>query len=121
MGQKQTKSPTFAVLPYRASGLQDVHILYFIKIYGQLQIDEVMQWKYQKPSIPVEYRDALIEVLTTAGLTVRYYDPEERKWMHASASGGLEPAPGSRDGTWAQPDLEEFKKDYLGMRFAASA
>lgn len=58
-------------------------------------------------------RDALIDLLVRAGLTVRFYDPEEKQWMDHSMLYGLVRAPGERDGTWGTPSLEEFESDYL--------
>lgn len=120
MAKTQTKSPTFAILPTRAGGLQDVFFLYVIKVRGDGPLEETLKWAYNRPAFPLEQRDNLIKLLTTAGMTVRYFDLEEKKWMDSSTSGGLEPAPGNRDGSWNQPDLEVFKKDYLGVRFGAS-
>ena len=121
MVAKQTKSPTFAVLPFRQGQIQDVFFYHIVRIHGQLQIDEALQEKYLATGFGVGERDQIIELLKAAGITVRYYDPEEKKWMDQSISGGLEPAPGQRDGSWVQPDLPTFKKEYLGVRFGASA
>ena len=118
---KTTKSPTFAVLPFRQGKVQDVFFYHVLRSHGQLQIDEALKEKYLSTNFGVGERDRVIDLLVAAGITVRYYDPEEKKWMDQSLSGGLEPAPGDRDGTWGQPDLSTFKKDYLGVRFGASA
>jgi len=115
---KTTKSPTYAVLPHRQEQ-QDVYFFYVKKMHGQLQIDEELIATYQRPSFPVGERDVVIELLTKAGITVRYFDKEESKWMDQSALGGLEPAPGNRDGSWTPPILESFKQDYLEVRFGA--
>lgn len=58
-------------------------------------------------------KDLLIKLLVKSGLTVRFYDPEEKNWMDISELYGVVRAPGSRDGTWGKPDLDEFEKDYL--------
>jgi hypothetical protein len=123
MAAKQTKSPTFAVMPYRPGPgrWQDIFFYFVQRIYGELHIDEVLVEKIESTACKVEDRDAIIRLLTKAGITVRYYDPEEKKWMDQSESGGLEPAPGDRDGGWVQPNLESFKEEYLGHRFGASA
>lgn len=69
---------------------------------------------YKMPQWGPKDRDAVIELLVKAGLTVRFYDPEESQWMDQSQSYGLVRAPGSRDGTWGPPiTVEEFSKDYL--------
>lgn len=57
--------------------------------------------------------DAVIALLVAAGLTVRFYDPEERQWMDQSRMYGLVRAPGYRDGTWGVPTLSEFQESYL--------
>lgn len=122
MAKKQTKSPTFAILPYRQDRHQDVHLYYIVK---ERRPDgfmgEVLEWKYHQTSFGIgdTVRDQIIALLSKAGVTVRYYDPEEKKWMDQSESNGLVPAPGQRDGGWVQPNLEEFKRDYLGVHFGA--
>lgn len=68
---------------------------------------------YAFPLIWNGTKGALIELLKKAGLTVRFYDPEEKIWMDQSTQYGLTPAPGNRDGTWGVPSLEIFEKDYL--------
>jgi len=120
MANKTTKSPTYAVLPHRTEQ-QDVYFFFVKKIHGQLQIDQELKATYQRPCFPVGERDVVIELLVKAGITVRYFDAEESKWMDQSASGGLEPAPGNRDGSWTPPNLESFQQDYLRVRFGASA
>jgi len=68
---------------------------------------------YKSPWRP-DHKDAMIQLLKTAGLTVRFYDPEEQRWMDHSAVHGLVGAPGPRDGTWGPPStLEEFEENYL--------
>ena len=101
-------------------GLQDV-FFYFIarKEQGKLT-EEMLQEKYMRPRFGVGDKDLIIELLAKAGITVRYYDPEEKRWMDQSESGGLEVAPGDRDGGWTQPNLEIFKREYLQARFGAS-
>jgi len=123
MANKTTKSPTYAVLPHRqGDALQDVFFLHIQKTYceGNL-IEEDLVWQYQSPCFPAGLRDNIIALLAKAGMTVRYFDAEESKWMDISTTGGLEPAKGNRDGTWAQPSLEQFKEEYLGVRFKAAA
>lgn len=58
----------------------------------------------------------LTDLLVKAGLTVRFYDPEEKNWMDQSRAYGVLKAPGSRDGSWGDPNLEEFDRDYLQSR-----
>jgi len=119
MAPKRTKSPTFAVLPHREGKPQDVFFYHIEKIHGQLQIDEKLREKYMA-HIDAG-KDVIVALLVKAGITVRYYDPEEKKWMDHSESGGLEPVPGDRDGGWVQPSLESFKSEYLAIRFGATA
>lgn len=59
-------------------------------------------------------KDNIIELLKKAGLTVRFFEPDERQWMDTSLTYGLVAAPGSRDGQWAFPTLDQFKEDFLG-------
>lgn len=58
-------------------------------------------------------KDKLIEVLVMGGHSVRFYDPEEKQWLEHSLLNGYNAAPGSRDGQYATPTIEEFKEDYL--------
>jgi len=122
MAKKQTKSPTFAVLPHRPGRHQDVHFYYKVKeVTSDGTTSEVLVWKYHPALFEIgsTVTDQIIALLSKAGIIVRYYDPEERKWLDQSDSEGLVPVPGQRDGGWNQPDLEEFKKDYLGVHFGA--
>jgi len=122
MAKKQTKSPTFAVLPFRPDRHQDIHFYYIVKErLPDSFMGEVLVWKYTQTTFGIggTVRDEIIALLSKAGLIVRYYDPEEKKWLDQSDSEGLVPVPGQRDGGWNQPDLEEFKKDYLGVHFGA--
>ncbi len=122
MAKKQTKSPTFVVLPYRQDKHQDVFFYYIVKAKAQNGLtDEVLVETYHPTSFGIggTVRDQIIALLSKAGIVVRYYDPEEKKWLDQSESEGLVPVPGQRDGGWVQPSLEEFKKDYLGVHFGA--
>lgn len=68
---------------------------------------------YQSPWPPAQ-RDAMIELLVKAGLTVRFFDAEEQQWMDNSTAFGYVRAPGNRDGTWGPPlTLDEFEENYL--------
>lgn len=61
-----------------------------------------------------QYQDEVTRLLVNAGVTVRFYDPEEKRWMDNSLVYGLVPAPGGRDGTFSVPaTVEEFDRDYL--------
>jgi len=62
---------------------------------------------------PVEEKNALIELLVDAGLTVRFFQEDEHQWMDNSHQFGYIPAPGNRSGQWAFPTIEEFERDYL--------
>jgi hypothetical protein len=68
---------------------------------------------YQFPKEWGPEKDSIIELLKKAGLTVRYFDREEKQWMDQSSQYGLTPAPGRRDGGWDFPNLETFERDYL--------
>lgn len=68
-----------------------------------------------RTNLEPKHKDDLIQMLVKAGLTVRFYDPEEKQWMDLSTSYGLVRAPGARDGTWGPPTTaEEFNEEYLG-------
>jgi len=101
--------------------MQDVYFIHIVKEPEDLTTKTRLVSRYLRPSFPIEIKDDIIELLSKAGLIVRYYDPEEKKWMDKSEAGGLSPAPGNRDGSWAHPGLEEFKAEYLGVIFGASA
>lgn len=122
MATKQTKSPVFAVLPFRRGGLQDIFFYWVLKVHEEGELaGEVLQEKYMRPKFGVGDRDSIIELLSKAGITVRYYDPAEKRWMDQSESAGMNATVGDRDGGWVQPDIHTFKLDYLKVRFGASA
>lgn len=60
-------------------------------------------------------RDVIARLLSMTGATVRYYDRGEKQWNDFSTIGGLSRSPGSRDGQWSNPTLEEFERDYLAI------
>jgi len=60
-------------------------------------------------------QDRVIDLLVAAGLTVRYFDPEEQQWMDTSKERGVYRVAGNRDGTWGRPDLASFEQDYLSV------
>lgn len=122
MAQKQTKSPTFAVLPYRPDKHQDVFFYYTVRAEAENGfMDEVLVETYHTTSFGIAgtVRDEIIALLSKAGMIVRYYDPEEKKWLDQSASEGMVPVSGQRDGGWVQPDIATFKSEYLGVHFGA--
>jgi len=59
------------------------------------------------------FKSQIISLLKMSGVTARFYDPNERKWMDDSTQFGLVSVRGSRDGQWGVPDLEEFEEDYI--------
>jgi len=63
--------------------------------------------------VDIKERDWLIEMVKKCGVTVRFYDSLERKWMDDSIQFGLVSVRGSRDGQWGAPTLEEFEDDYV--------
>jgi len=122
MAKKQTKSPTFAVLPFRPNKHQDVFFYYTVRAKALNGFtDEALVEHYHPTSFGIggTVRDEIIALLSKAGMIVRYYDPEEKKWLDQSVSEGLVPVPGQRDGGWVQPDIETFKSEYLGVHFGA--
>lgn len=109
MATKVSKSRVFAVIVQ--DGLyQDVNF------FWKRTADGVSTLEHQREVLQGwggGNRDQLIALLTKAGLTVRFFDPEEKQWMDNSLVYGLVRAPGSRDGQWGPPDLEQFEEEYL--------
>jgi hypothetical protein len=65
----------------------------------------------------VAEKSALIDLLSKAGLTVRFFDPEESQWMEQSETVGSVRVPGPRDGAWGPPrTVAEFEESYLNVR-----
>jgi hypothetical protein len=59
-------------------------------------------------------KDAIINILIHAGLSVRFFDVEEKMWMVCDTENGPSGVSGNRDGSWGPPNtVEEFKKDFL--------
>jgi len=120
MATRLQRSKTFAVLTENG-GIMDVFYLHRITATSDSRVkaesyepNKKLEWKHHRTPWPTsEYRDHLIETLTKAGLTVRYFDHEEKRWMDNSLETGLTPAPGPRDGQWGIPDLDTFERDYL--------
>lgn len=103
-----SKSRTFAVIINVGSSLG------FYFLHKETRDGESkLKVKFKVSPLDSKNKDALISLLSDAGLTVRFYDHEEKQWMDMSASVGYVPAPGNRDGTWGKPSLEEFERDYL--------
>lgn len=110
MGRQLSKSRTFAIVPTKAA--LGVWFLWRVTdaIAGKswLEVDPF-------PTLWAEGKvDQIIQLLVRAGLTVRYYDSEEKQWMDQSTQFGLLRAPGNRDGTWGPPTTTgEFEEQYL--------
>lgn len=113
MSKKVTKSRVFAVVLTFGAELG----AYFIHKRVEVEGDETrtgLEIESHKTKWPATDRDSLIELLVTAGLTVRFFDREEAQWMDRSKAYGYVRAPGTRDGTWGPPTtVEDFEKDYL--------
>lgn len=108
MSTLTSKSRTFAVVLI-TGGQIEVHFLWRVK----LAIETNLVHNRVLTSWSIADKDTLIYLLVNAGLAVRYFDQEERRWMEASSSEGLVPKEGPRDGQWGPPDLEQFTTDYL--------
>lgn len=108
MAQKVSKSRSFAVITLQGGGLKIVSMWRKVA-EGQLP---TLETQVTSP-FPVEQRDLLIKLLVNSGITVRFFDPEEKQWVDQSLLYGVIVAPGSRDGTWGIPSLEEFESKYL--------
>lgn len=127
MMKKVKTSRKFAVL-LNAGDVLGVYFVYHREEtvempYGQAyaQVD----WKTTKSlvvddqltNIPVSLKGALTTVLTAAGLTVRFFDDEEKQWMDVSKEQGSVRAPGNRDGSWGPPtNLVDLERDYLAVK-----
>lgn len=123
MATKLTKSKTFAVLTNGTA--LDVFFIHRMTVvdYRPVGGDRVghdavtekkLVWSTQRlPWTEPYHRNVIIQLLANAGLTVRFYDPEEKKWMETSLVTGVQPCEGNRDGSWGIPDLETFEKSYL--------
>lgn len=104
------KSRTFAVFIPGAQITQDIRLLWLETKEGvKTLVLNQAHMAYQGEHSAGE----AINLLVRAGITARYYDREEKQWMDYSLAGGLVRAPGSRDGQWAQPSIEEFEEHYL--------
>ncbi len=110
MGKRLSKSRTFAVVLTKGGNLE-VKFLWMVtdKDSGEETLEDN---NHLTPWIE-SYRDTLIEMLVKGGLSVRFYDSEEKIWLEHSLLHGYNAAPGSRDGQYAPPTLDEFKEDYL--------
>jgi len=106
------KSRSFVVLIWRGPNLHTAHTLFR---WRQVEPLGGVKLVHQEMEIPVDIkdRDWIIGLLKKAGVTVRFYDPLERKWMDDSIQYGLVSVRGSRDGQWGAPTLEEFEDDYV--------
>lgn len=61
-------------------------------------------------------KDDLIELLKKVGLTVRFYDREEKCWKEVSEDRGVEAVPGPRDGTFGLPqNTQDFDQFFLRL------
>lgn len=108
MALRVSKSRTFAVVALQGEGLKVISLWRKVT-EGEPPVLEVQV----TASFPSAQRDLIIKLLVNSGITVRFYDSEEKCWMDQSRVYGVVRAPGSRDGTWGTPSLEEFEREYL--------
>lgn len=113
MPKQISKSRTFAVILSKG----DTFGVYFLWVKKDMETGKE-NLEYQTQDLnnwaDTSQKDGFIELLKKAGLTVRFYEDDEKQWMDSSLVYGLVPAPGSRDGQWSFPNLEAFKEHYLG-------
>lgn len=105
-----SKSRTFAIVS--AVTEDTIHLTFATRLTEGMS----KRMEIRRSSFPKEDLDTvnqIIDLLTQAGLTVRYYSQDEKQWMDNSLAHGLMKAPGQRDGQWTEPDLEEFEAHYL--------
>jgi hypothetical protein len=110
VGKLKSKSKTFAVIMTQGEQL-GVKFLWMVK-----EVDSdaaTLEENNHLTPWALKDQDSLIELLVKGGMTVRFYDPEEKQWLEHSLLGGYNAAPGSRDGQYSTPTLDEFKRDYL--------
>lgn len=110
---KITKSATFAVIPHVQTSLDAVFLWRLSSLSTDGTIERKLEWKYFHTPWPGSDKSSLIDLLTKAGLTVRFYDEEHKQWMEQNGATGSIPCEGNRDGTWTLPDLPEFETGYL--------
>lgn len=122
MAEKLTKSRTFAVIP--PTGSLDVFFLWRTTTHGpptggnsvnghDRRQEKKLEWNTTRLPWPTSDLDAVVNLLTKAGITTRHFDREEKRWMETSLSEGPQPVSGPRDGTWGIPNLESFEREYL--------
>jgi len=106
------KSRSFVVLIWRGPNLHTAHTLFR---WRQVEPPGGTKLVHQEMEIPIDIadRDWIISLLKKTGVTVRFYDPLERKWMDESTQYGLVSVRGSRDGQWGAPTIDEFEDDYV--------
>lgn len=108
------KSRTFAVLK---QGLGFVDVTFLVRVASTgINTETKKELDHKNKRIWSLNQDVLVDFLVAAGLTVRYYDPEEKQWMDQSFLYGVVVAPGARDGAWGMPTLEEFETSYLAVK-----
>lgn len=111
MSESYRKSRTFAVVLTYGETLG----VYFLwKQTGTRSAQKSLEFNTCETPWPVGDKDTLIDLFVKAGLTVRFYDEEEKQWMDHSKIYGLIRAPGSRDGQWGFPTtIEQFEAEFL--------
>jgi len=114
MAKTVRKSRVFAIILPLASEL-GVYVVYkrteVSEDSGETSFIDVSS---HKTKWPLGDRNELIALLKAVGLTVRFFDNEEKQWMDDSLSHGYVRVPGNRDGTWTPPrSVEDFEENYL--------
>jgi len=116
---KRVKSKTFAVLLLEGERLGAYFLVRVLHETVELQEGASVMVPYlsiETCETEWGWRDQnnLIKMLVAAGVTVRFFDKEEKQWMQFSEEGYVQ-IPGNRDGSWIIPQLEDFERDYLGQ------
>lgn len=113
MSVRVSKSRLFAVVLTRGGNLEVHYLWRRTENVGTGQQEKHLIHRHVATPWKVGDKDHLIKLLTEAGTSVRYFDPDESKWMEASDQVGLMSVAGPRDGQWGPPNLEQFEQEYL--------
>lgn len=103
------RSRTFVIFPPQDRNDQ---IYFLVKLTIENYPAIVVDHYSKAPQVEERY---LIQLLLKGGMTVRSYSKEEKCWFDESQRYGVVRAPGSKDGTWGIPTLEEFDREYLAI------
>lgn len=114
---KITKSRTYAVVLTPGNKLGVYFLCTKTESNDRQAGEPYLDVQAHQTTLGAEAKSAIISLLVAAGLTVRFFDPEEQQWMDQSVALGYTRAPGNRDGSWGVPtSVREFQTNYLDIR-----